>query len=991
MTPHTLQQKLTAAFLVLALGTFAVGVVGYFGVNRIGGMVSDFSEVTASMMNETLTLVEVTHQLKATAARAGDPDMPYESAIDRIDELHADVHRRITEIRHLLTEADAQLSLDRTEAKEHRFTAALETLVRDGQREAEASAGLQRLRLRLLELLERANATASRIRRDAEVNTDVLDARGDVERVDEAAGLESVAKQLARLTQERFDVVSHTQDIISRFLTINNAIYATGDDAFDLSEQERALRTALHAARRAVARISAGTEAGPEHTHLADLERDLAAIGTLALGRFGLISEVRRWRAARARLEVARAAVLKIDHDYREVLDQVQRAVLTRNYSARHNTRSVVDRVLASVAAALVIYFVLAVIFGIVVSNRIISPIDRLTDHAVRISHNAELTPLSDIRIIGRLDEIGELARAFNAMMGELIFARQRLLDQSQAEIQAHYERLRVAIGNMPHGLIMYDQERRLVIRNDRLAEIYRMDLEFAVPGTPINEMIQEGVRQGVVAPDDMTMERYHNARALELTNYTIDLPDGRTIAISQNPTPDGGWVSMHEDITERREIDARIAFLALHDTLTELPNRASFREQLVKALSRVVRGHELAVLTFDLDLFKRVNDTLGHPIGDALLQQVAVRVRACVRPVDTLARLGGDEFAIVQVDVDGPGDAAALSERLIAEVSRPYELEGHKIVIGASVGIAVAPQDGTDPDELLRHADLALYRAKDLGRGTYAFFEPSMNENMQARRRLEMELRQALPAGQFEVFYQPLVRAETGEVGGFEALLRWHHPDRGLISAIDFIRTAEDIGVIQPLGRWVLAEACRAARAWPDDVTVAVNLSPTQFKSEQLVDDVREVLADSDIAPHRLELDISEAILLSDAGATISTLQRLRELDVRVAMDGFGTGYSSLGYLRMFPFDKIKIDRSFMRDFESTESAAIVRAVAALANTLGIATVAEGIETEDQLVRAQNDGYGEVQGFLFSEPISLSEVGALLDRTTPPRSRAVA
>jgi predicted signal transduction protein with EAL and GGDEF domain len=364
------------------------------------------------------------------------------------------------------------------------------------------------------------------------------------------------------------------------------------------------------------------------------------------------------------------------------------------------------------------------------------------------------------------------------------------------------------------------------------------------------------------------------------------------------------------------------------------------------------------------------------------LLKAVSERIKAVIRPTDTVARLGGDEFAIVQVNVDQPLGSTALATRLIKELSAPFDVLGHQVVIGASVGISLAPDDGNSPDLLLKNADMALYRAKEDGRGTYRFFEAAMDARMQARRALELDLRKALVLGEFEMFYQPLINLQTNEVTCFEALLRWHHPERGLVAPGDFIPLTEEIGLIGPIGAWALQRACRDAMAWPDDIRVAVNLSPVQFKGGTVVPDVIDALSASDLPARRLEIEITEAVLLQDTEVTVSILTQLRELGVHIAMDDFGTGYSSLGYLRKFPFDKIKIDQSFIRDLtHKGDSIAIVRAVTGLGSTLGISTTAEGVETEAQLQCLKMEGCTEVQGYLFSEPRPASELGPILLR----------
>jgi diguanylate cyclase (GGDEF)-like protein len=403
------------------------------------------------------------------------------------------------------------------------------------------------------------------------------------------------------------------------------------------------------------------------------------------------------------------------------------------------------------------------------------------------------------------------------------------------------------------------------------------------------------------------------------------------------------------------------------------------FRETIEAALARVARGQRIAVHCLDLDYFKGVNDTLGHPIGDALLRTVTERLLGCVREHDTISRLGGDEFAIIQI-AHSQADAAALARRIVETISQPYELDAHHVVIGASIGIAVAPDDGREPDELLKHADLALYRAKADGRGRYSFFEPGMDALMQVRRRLELGLRKALAEGEFELFYQPLINLETNDIGVFEALLRWHHPERGLVAPGEFIPVLEEMGLIVRVGEWILEQACRQAMAWPSSVKVAVNLSSLQFNSPNLVGAVARALTDAGLAASRLELEITESVLLRDDKGTLATLHRLKDLGVKIVMDDFGTGYSSLSYLRSFPFDKIKIDRSFVHDLpEREDSLAIVRAVTSLGESLHMTTTAEGVETADQLARLRAEGCTEVQGYLFSPAVPASETARLL------------
>ena len=464
-----------------------------------------------------------------------------------------------------------------------------------------------------------------------------------------------------------------------------------------------------------------------------------------------------------------------------------------------------------------------------------------------------------------------------------------------------------------------------------------------------------------------------------------VELRNGRVFSIRHQPMPDGGWVSTHEDITEQRQTETRIAHMARHDALTGLANRTLLRERLEDALARARRADPCAVLMIDLDHFKSINDTQGHPAGDALLRAVAGRMRRLIRETDTIARIGGDEFAIVQSGVRQPADATALATRLVGELGLPFEVDGQQFVIGASIGIVIAPADGLDADSLLKNADIALYRAKAEGRSRYRFFEPEMDALMQTRRTLELDLRKALAGNEFELFYQPLIHLQSREVSGFEALIRWHHPERGMVSPGEFIPFAEEIGLITQLDEWVLRAACREAASWPGDRSVAVNLSAAHFRTGAVVGTVATALRDSRLRPERLDIEITESMMIENSENALASLHQLRNLGVRLSMDDFGTGYSSLGYLRNFRFDKIKIDQSFIRELATrADSIAIIRAVTSLCGSLGMATTAEGVETEEQLAALAQEKCTEVQGYLFSRPRPASEIPALLKSLNP-------
>ena len=547
------------------------------------------------------------------------------------------------------------------------------------------------------------------------------------------------------------------------------------------------------------------------------------------------------------------------------------------------------------------------------------------------------------------------------------------------------------AINNMSHGLCFFDPAHRLIVCNDRYVEMYDLPRDRIGPGTSLAEIVD--MRFEVGSFPAMSKEEYLHWRAkvaisAEPTDSVVELRNGRTFKIRHRPMPDGGWVATHEDITEQRQSEVKIEYMAHHDSLTDLANRVLLNERLEQALGhRIHREEIVAVHHLDLDHFKAVNDTFGHLAGDKLLKIVAGRLRGLVRDTDTIARMGGDEFVIVQGPIRDPAEATSLAQRIIALISEPYDIDGHQAIIGASIGIAVGPSDGLRPDKLLRNADLALYRAKGDGRGQFRFFEPAMDQQMQARRILEQDLRKALAAGEFELHYQPVVNLASNEISGFEALIRWNHPEKGMVAPATFIPLAEEIGFIVPIGEWVIRQACTKAAQWPGDLHVAVNISAVQFRSPGLMQVIVGALAASGLQPTRLEIEITESVLLQNKETTLELLHQLRALGVRIAMDDFGTGYSSLTYLQCFPFDKIKIDRSFVKDItENTGSLNIVRAVAALANGMGMTATAEGVETSEQLDKITSEGCTEMQGYLFSKPLPAAEIERLFLSGREPR-----
>ncbi|HUB44008.1 MAG TPA: EAL domain-containing protein [Acetobacteraceae bacterium] len=593
---------------------------------------------------------------------------------------------------------------------------------------------------------------------------------------------------------------------------------------------------------------------------------------------------------------------------------------------------------------------------------------------------------------VRRLRDQEQLSAAYTAQIeaeagralaeAELDHARERDERARQARLEA--QRLNTALGNMQQGLLMFDAERRLVVVNARFSALCGLPPDLLRPGMAYGEFAAVLASHGNIPRHDLAEIMSRRAQMIDeqqRASFIWETSDGRAFAITHEPMEEG-WVATYEDISERRRMDERMTYLAQHDPLTDLPNRVLFRERLELALTFARRGQMVTLLCIDLDAFKAVNDTLGHPVGDGLLQAVAQRLRHHVGDDDNIARLGSDEFAVIQTDMDKAADVVAFAAELIAVLKQQYVINGHRIIISSSIGIAFAPQDGTDADVLLRNADLALHRAKRDGRGCYRLFSAEMDAELQARRELETELRIALEAGQFEVFYQPVVDAIAGTISGFEALLRWRHPVKGLVSPAAFIPLAEEIDLIVPIGAWVLREACARAATWPEGMLVAVNLSAAQFRNSDIVAVAGAALRASGLPAERLELEITESIMLEDTDATLATLQELHVLGVHIAMDDFGTGYSSLSYLRRFPFDRIKIDQSFVREIDSQHDCGpIVRAVLGLSHELGIATTAEGIETREQLCVLSRAGCSAMQGYLFSRPVPGAEIPALLSR----------
>ena len=579
--------------------------------------------------------------------------------------------------------------------------------------------------------------------------------------------------------------------------------------------------------------------------------------------------------------------------------------------------------------------------------------------------------------LVTNLKRTGEKLSAANQRAIEAVEETQSqnvILQIRDIELNTQNARFDAALNNMSQALCMADAEQRLIVCNVRFVELFQLSSDAVKPGMPMTDVFS-----AMASANHYDAQLIHAIRDQQQSFVVIqrpglflqESPDGPALKVSHQPMVDGGWVVTFEDVTEQRHAEARIRFMAHHDELTRLPNRVFFHERMSATLCEQGRNSEqLAVMCLDLDYFKNVNDTLGHPAGDALLKMVAQRLRGCVRESDVVARLGGDEFAILQRGEDQPVQAERLAQRIVDTLCQPYDLNGQRAIVGVSIGIDIATDVNTNPDLMLKNADVALYQAKADGRGTYRFFLPEMGIQIQTRRTMELDLREAMVRQELEVYYQPIFHLAENKVTGFEALLRWQHSTRGMISPAHFIPLAEELGLIVEIGEWVMQQACEEAASWPNGIKVAVNLSPIQFRSENLVLVVERALVQSGLPPHRLELEITETALLQDNEKVLGILHCLRAIGVRIALDDFGTGYSSLSYLRSFPFDKLKIDQSFVREMATRQDCrVIVKSVADLAAQLGITTTAEGVETVEQLADIRQAGCIEVQGYYFDKP----------------------
>ncbi|WP_018262211.1 putative bifunctional diguanylate cyclase/phosphodiesterase [Methylobacterium sp. WSM2598] len=978
--------KLLVSLLAMAALCGGCGAVGLLFLGRVDASVSRFSEVATPLLAESTALVEEVQRMSGVfLAEIGhgrrEPDG---SPILRA--MGEDAGRRLGRIGSLGREWLEPELIARGTRNAQDFTRLSLDLIAAHRRREEVLAATEARAREALAQQQQIDAKLVRMAALAEIAMARSEDEAKVEAQTGRATVESLGERFTATMTGTFPTLQTVYRLVRLSSEIRNAA-ATAlaqTDPERLAAERRRIESGLRGAGVSLRQLAGRVRVlGQEEAELAALSQTFVALEASLLREDGALAS-HGWRLALdAGLADGRGRLEALERDFYGLIARIDRAVRSRNEAARTEAGASVHRAKLIILALTGFAVLASTVLALRLAAAVTGPLARLTQGVLDVRPES-MDVAVDPALGARADEFGILARSFDTMLREVRQARQQLLAASEAEIRLQFERLDAAVANMSQGLCMFDPDGRLIIANERYRAMYGHAPDEVRPGTSLTALLTARIARGCqLKAGQLDAAEWLAAHRTGQAHVRIDeLADGRAIAVSLQPLPDGGCVVTHEDITERRRAEERIAFLAYHDVLTGLPNRARFTAALVAALDGRGAQAAIAVLYLDLDHFKAVNDTLGHPVGDALLQAVAGRIQSCLRPQDLVARLGGDEFAIVQVGPDQPAGASDLAGRLIAEVGRPYALMGHHVVVGTSVGIALAPADGTAPDRLMKCADMALYRAKGDGRGAYRFFEPAMGAQMEERRALEIDLRQAVRERAFHLHYQPLLNLRTNRVSGFEALLRWTHPHRGPVPPDGFVPLLEELGLIREVGAWVLETACRDAAGWPTDVKVAVNLSALQFRERAVVRDAAAALEASGLPPGRLELEITETVLLQDTDETLATLHALRESGLRISMDDFGTGYSSLSYLRRFPFDKIKIDRFFVQDLETkADSAAIVRAVTGLSHALGMTTAAEGVETHRQLEKLRAEGCTEVQGFLISRPRPAAEVGAMLEQ----------
>lgn len=672
-------------------------------------------------------------------------------------------------------------------------------------------------------------------------------------------------------------------------------------------------------------------------------------------------------------------------------------SVMENSISAANEANANIDRIrdFGSNVALLSIFVIIATcVAGILATLYwVIQPLTWITFVFKELAHGR---PDWATYEVARTDEIGDLARVyaeFRQITVERLQALKKVTEQQitmeaeQRQTKLLAERFDAALRNMLLGLVMLDETRRILVHNMRLAELLGLSLEDMKAGRDMDDLLQRAAEAGSLTEDNvkqLAVGFEGLATRKEKEEILVETKEGRVLEFAFQPMASSGALVLVEDITEKSSAQAAVNRLAYYDSLTELPNRRAFFDGVERALVETLPEKELFALLFiDLDHFKQINDSQGHGAGDELLRGVAGRLTSLVRKNDVVARLGGDEFVILQRDVRRVKDIMSLAQRIIDSFREPFIVCGQEVRVGASVGIARAPRNGQDRDTLMRNADTALYRAKASGRNTWRFFKPVMHDEIVARAELERDLRQAVAEGTLEVYFQPIVHVDGEQISAFEALLRWRHPERGMVSPAEFIPLAEDTGLIVEIGAHVINQACHACANWPEHIRVAINLSALQFRRGDLVSTIEHALSSSGLKANRVEVEITESILLQDTDNVRNVLKRLRDLGVTVSLDDFGTGYSSLSYLHSFPLDRVKIDRSFLRKAISNEkSLTLLHGMIRMSLELNLGLVVEGVETREQLHLVRDEcARAEVQGFLFSPALPMSEVPQLMAR----------
>jgi diguanylate cyclase (GGDEF)-like protein len=634
-------------------------------------------------------------------------------------------------------------------------------------------------------------------------------------------------------------------------------------------------------------------------------------------------------------------------------------------YGFRHRMQA--EATVAEARATLLALALATMLVGMLLAFSFSYSMSQPISEAMRVAERVASGNFSGQIVTERNDELGRLLRSLASMQSHLKIRAD--------EDYAMMEKLDAALNNMGQGLCMFDADRRLMLWNERYGTMYHIALDRLFVGCTLEQMMEDRKAAGTSYRnmEQMAAKLQIAIRTQSANSFTAELDDGRIVNLAYRPTQNGGWVFTHEDITERVRSEARIAHLAFHDPQTDLPNRAAFNDHIERAFRSAADGGSFSVLCIDLDRFKEINDVYGHSTGDRFLTEIGQRIESACQGA-FLARTGGDEFTIVSSGPTQPAGAEELCRRLSAVMEAPFCVDEYEINGSFTVGVSVYPKDGADVNTMVANAEAALYRAKAEQRGTIRFFEPAIDRHIREKRSLQQDIALALEKDELKLYFQPQALT-SGEIFGFEILVRWQHPVRGMVSPGLFIPLAEETGEIQAIDEWVLREACREAASWPNPLSIAVNLSPVDFRRGDVVSMILGVLLETGLNPKRLEIEITEGVLIEDFDRAISILRKIKNLGVRIAMDDFGTGYSSLSYLQAFPFDKIKIDQSFIAKIgRNFEAAAIIHAILGLGRALSLPVIAEGVETEDQLAFLAKEGCNEVQGYLIGRPQPLAQ-----------------